>query len=631
MKPLALLLTTLRAAPALWCALVCAALLTIGTNRIIGDWYSPTLHYRHQVDAFLKGGLAVATDPSNVDMDLTYTNGGVHQVWGLGIPLWRLPFALVARLAGVKVLPDRITVVAAMALWAFQIWHVFVFANPALKRRGASSAHRRRDTVAWTLAALIILGFPSFITLLTTRPYVYEEAVLFEYIYATGLFAGLVWLWQKPALNRFLWLCLLAGFGPLVRPTLIFYGAGTGMAGLAVLLAQRGRWDGPYIARCAAGGLLAATLGLGVFFLTNWLRFGSPMEMGHRLNINPAYGAMYMTRFDSAYDRVSTWDSAKELFGFMFLTANAETPDWNFFARDFFPGQADAPRWRELYFRSYNLSYLPLLLGGLWIAARHALRSARQWKQGRRLRLTLPGLALLWAVPPLIGLTHEYLQRPILSSRYVCDYAPAFAAILLCLLRPGGRSRRRARWQAAAAVSLCLWLGLNVYWGWVWWPGPQVDVEHIQYHRPSARLPDHYELMPESASKTTRFRFRRGLSRIRYNGAGWDYATGETKPMAVFFISEPKFIELDVMANRDVNPGRPGWDSIEARVQLEPLVREKITRIPGGRRIRFRAPQQEEYRSGTQVLFVAFGPPETAGDDLSAFRLQAIRWRKPAR
>ena len=111
-------------------ALLYALAFVVGTGVIPGwgEWYSNSLHYRRQTDAFFHGELALSHRPVDVEFDQTWSNDGVHQVWGLAVPAWRFPFEVLARLCGQQAFPDRIAFAVALALWA---WFVLRTLLPA--------------------------------------------------------------------------------------------------------------------------------------------------------------------------------------------------------------------------------------------------------------------------------------------------------------------------------------------------------------------------------------------------------------------------------------------------------------------------------------------------------------------
>src|SRR5947207_641950 len=101
----------------LWLWILSAVLalnICIGTGLITGwgKWYSPSLPYRKQTEALLAGRFALSTNPADTEFDHAWAEGGVQQVWGLGVPLWRLPFEIAARAFGQPAFPDRLALAA---------------------------------------------------------------------------------------------------------------------------------------------------------------------------------------------------------------------------------------------------------------------------------------------------------------------------------------------------------------------------------------------------------------------------------------------------------------------------------------------------------------------------------------
>ena len=103
-----------------------------------------------------------------------------------------------------------------------------------------------------------------------------------------------------------------------------------------------------------------------------------------------------------------------------------------------FRGQSHTPRWRQLYFTTYDLSFLCISIGawGWWLkgimgAEENLNRRWRcRWKPG------WPGVWSLMGAGILAALF--YLRTPVISSRYLLDFAPGFAAThcgpgLLCM------------------------------------------------------------------------------------------------------------------------------------------------------------------------------------------------------
>ncbi|MGA4579409.1 glycosyltransferase family 2 protein [Limisphaera sp. VF-2] len=393
-----------------------------------GRWYSASPYYRQQVAAMLRGDLALSRDPADLSHDLCWSEGGVHQVWGLGVALWRLPFELLARAFGLPPFPDMLALAAALALtawavlsalWEFvQLWEQnagrVVPPGTALHEPHASQAPSRAVAAASAnrtsqdrtranrsgsaclflggIAAILLLFFPPFLNQLTTRFLVWEEAVTYEYLVGAGLIAGLIRVAVRPTMRRYGALCALAGFGMFVRPTLVFHGAAAVLAGafalwIAPMPAARQQSDerppGGGAKRHwflqVLGGLSIFVLGGALLYWTNQLRFGHGFEFGHKLNLQVMMGSVYATRFDHPYSSVPASEAAAELFGLLFRhkTFNG----WSWYATNLFAGQSATPRWREVASTTYDFAYLVLLLLG-WTAGALAFRSVlRRWRK----------------------------------------------------------------------------------------------------------------------------------------------------------------------------------------------------------------------------------------------------------
>jgi hypothetical protein len=86
----------------LWLGWICVVVslgICIGTGLVPGWgwWYSDNRVLWRQSQALLGGSLAIGSDPSEVEFDTAWAQGGIQQIWGLGVPLWRLPFEVAAK------------------------------------------------------------------------------------------------------------------------------------------------------------------------------------------------------------------------------------------------------------------------------------------------------------------------------------------------------------------------------------------------------------------------------------------------------------------------------------------------------------------------------------------------------
>src|SRR4051812_3778427 len=101
-------------------ALLFAALLGLAVMWITGaiprwgQWYSEQPFYRAQVYAFFHGRLALTQHVEGVTHDLAWIEGGVQQVWGLGVPLWLSIWETIGRVIHLSPFPDRLAMLFAI-------------------------------------------------------------------------------------------------------------------------------------------------------------------------------------------------------------------------------------------------------------------------------------------------------------------------------------------------------------------------------------------------------------------------------------------------------------------------------------------------------------------------------------
>src|SRR5262245_51033809 len=325
-----------------------AVLVAVGllaATRQIGGGHAPYGGYRAQVDAFLAGRLALSDAPDALAHDLAWTDRGVQQVWGLGVPAWQTPFELFGRAIGVTPFPDRV----AMAAWLAAM--VFV-----LLRGFARRAHEPWFVGPGTVVIVALL--PAFVTMMRGRIGVYEEAALYAFGASAMLLGGLARFARAPTARGYVALVALAGLGGFVRPTVWFYGLATLVVATALWLRHRGWRPG---ARAAALGVALFVAGGALLYATNARRFGDGMEFGHRLNLHSLPGNITATRFSYPFERAPLVDASVELFGGLFGRPELESKR-GFYQTGLHAGQQGTPRWREYYFTTYSLAYVPILL-----------------------------------------------------------------------------------------------------------------------------------------------------------------------------------------------------------------------------------------------------------------------------
>src|SRR5436190_13920770 len=128
-----------------------------------GKWYSPSLQYRRQTDAFLTGHFALSQSPNALENDFAWGEKGVQQVWGLGVPFWRLPFELLSRLFGQQEFPDRFALAAAILVVGYIVLRIFT-APPWVRSLGEWSTSVASNPTKIAVV-LLLLAFPPVITL----------------------------------------------------------------------------------------------------------------------------------------------------------------------------------------------------------------------------------------------------------------------------------------------------------------------------------------------------------------------------------------------------------------------------------------------------------------------------------
>jgi hypothetical protein len=591
----------------------CSAALALGISVATGlipkwgQWYSVNMAYRRQTEAMLNGSLALDKDPRTVGYDMAWASDGVQQVWGLGVPSWRLPFELVAKLFGQVGFPDRLALTTAMALLTYALLRLLVL-SPSPD--GTPYGKRHPEAVA---GALWLILFPPFLALCRTRFDVYEEAQAYSYLAGIALFALTLWFARRPNFRSYVLLAGFSGLAAFVRPTLIFYGFASLV--IAFLLTRRQgwrptrSWAGPFLF-CLGGGLL---------FLTNAYRFGSGFEFGHQLNLNVHFAMMYATRFENPVLAASLSAKITELFSILFLVRDS-LHCCDGYDPAILPGQAPVIRWRDIYFSTYDLTYLALILAAWAVSLRLVWRS-RANPSGPLAEAAIMGAWSFISAAPLFFLL--YLNYPVLSSRYMMDFAPAFAVAIWALLQFAGQLAR-TRPEARLTMSSLLFLLLGGWWGYQVFTakifpdtgGGTVDRVVVA---PSARkVPSLIEL--ESYSKDTNIdRFR-----IPFNGYGWWRPAGRTSSIVVLFLPGATRLELDLRPVEGVSVAQRDWDQIQVKIGREQLVLESTSEHADGRTLRFTRPPKS-HPSQIEVAFIRLTRPR-ASLDLSKFQLERVRW-----
>ncbi|MDX2092140.1 MAG: hypothetical protein SFX73_30020 [Kofleriaceae bacterium] len=577
-------------------ALVALGLLLATKQLGCHGAYSNHAAYRAQVDAFLDGRLALSRSPEALAHDLAWTESGVQQVWGLGVPLWQTPFEVGARAVGQGPFPDRLALAAWLVLVGFVLLRAF----------------RRREGESWWLGAgsVVIAGLlPAFVTLIRARLGVYEEAAIYAYGAAMILLGGVVILARAPTRTRYLVLLAAAGLTGLIRPTVWFYGLATAIVATWIYVQAHGRRVLPIVALGA--GLFVA--GGGALYLTNQARFGKGSEFGHRLNIHALPGNIYATRFSYPFERAGWGEATAELVGATFGRPE-QFERKGFYLTDLHVGQSEKPRWREYYFTTFSWPYLPLIVAGMVLAA-------LAWrKRGEARGDAVDRWLGVWALIGLLPLFVFYLRAPAISSRYQLDMAPAFAAWLVIAWRAGSAwLTARGKGVLGFAVLLALWataIATSHKRGRI--AADPTDREH-------ARASTAKIASPVVVPRTMPTQYVQGdpmwiatkdhEAPLYLNGIGWDVVTGRAPVAAHFFVEAPQFVEVVV---------EPADAEVRVAIGLEQLRLASTTKTDAGAVLRFELAHPLE---GLRVAFVAFGPDTEIDQAQSNTVLRSIRWR----
>ncbi len=122
----------------------------------------------------------------------------------------------------------------------------------------------------------------------------------------------------------------------------------------------------------------------------------------------------------------------------------------------------------------------------------------------------------------------------------------------------------------------------------------------------------------------------------RFDGLGRKKDTGTTQAIVTVFVHDAEFLELELEPNQslidemakkgETNFPQPDPEIIRAKVGLEYLERESITRTEYGCKIRFKGPQRKVYQSGYQVAFLAMIAKEDLPYRYTPWLLKSVRW-----
>ena len=210
------------------CGAILYAFLLLAACGVIswGSWQSGSPWFRFQTEALLRGSLALSHNPLDLTHDLCWSEGGVHQFWGLGIPLWQLPFAALAKLFGWSPFPDRIALGLFIALVAYIVLRTcfgpLLKGQPELTSAGPAGTSRCQWFIALGVVMICLFFSPG------DQPHALSDAGLrrgmaYVYFFGIPLLCGIIELARNPQ-----WWCFCSFVAWLasrfIRPTFVFYG-----------------------------------------------------------------------------------------------------------------------------------------------------------------------------------------------------------------------------------------------------------------------------------------------------------------------------------------------------------------------------------------------------------------------
>jgi hypothetical protein len=410
-----------------------------------GIWYSdgdPSQPYvLLQVRAFLAGRTALFTHPIGAGHDYNWGRGGMHQAWGLGIPLIATPFHLLGRLFGAPGFPDDARFLILYAMTTVALVRALHRASPKEPSALFASA----------AAGGAVMVFPTFVGLVTARFLVYEQTIAVGDLWDVALLAGVIALFERCTVGRLAFVCAAAGFSTAIRPPIGIYGFSTVMVGLFVA-----RRAGVSL-RGLLGGFAAYVAGTGVYLVGNILRFGDPLNAGYANSLSGPQ-VNRLTRWGLPFAKVPMTTAMKEMFMTFFImkpVTSQQGPTAEL--QPYITGE----RWREYYAPTYDRVILAAWFAALGIVLWRVV-SRRLWRRDRPLNDDLLTFVGAWGLLPSLVLFVFYSHVGNMVTRYASDLYPGFAATSLCAgMAVVDAIRKRApAWTSSAQIAIAGFIAL---------------------------------------------------------------------------------------------------------------------------------------------------------------------------
>lgn len=599
-------------------------LLSLGVVGGFGEIYPASEPYLSlQASALVGGRLALSHRIDTLAFDLAWAEGGVQQVWGLGVPAWLLTLSVASGMRDPVFFPSRIAFGVALLIVSWTVLLLVVRATKSRFRAGMIWDWRFSGVVVPAVA--IIWFFPSFTALLKSPFRVYEEVAAYGYLCAILLGILLASFCSKPAGARLLVLFLVAGVAAFVRPTIGLYGVAAVLVGTWIAIKSKLR--GWKMASSAA-----AYVGLiGLLLWTNAARFGAPLEFGHSLNVSYHCGSLYSTRFGSPFETEGLVPALRELMGGLLFDGHFNYGTW--FEKGVFHWQSDTLRWRDNYLPAIGWPMIGVAVLGN-VLALLLVRSENPIIKSTVLAL------VAYSALAAVGLAAFYLRCPVISSRYFYDlsggFAVAGATAWWCL--SGWAATKRVPIGVIAAVAgagICLYLCHRAQTA----RSREVDAVSCTREAYQQLLQRTWKagfspalVSPESTGVELKSGKLAGLLGIPFEAFGWSpNRGGEVAVCTTHFGRDIEFLELEVEPVGTERALAPSPEWIRVKVGFEHQIQERIESVAGNRlKILFSAPRNPDYRSGIQAVFVAWVPEERLADEMAPWRLHRISWKRSA-
>lgn len=551
-----------------------------------------------QARSIMDGRLALGDAVEDLDYGLAWYQGHVQQVWGLGIGLWLIPFEAVHQLLGERVRVEPAGLGAAFSLLALY-----------------SIRTGRKLAICGQIGAGIVLVWatlasPPMWTLCRATHSVFEETALYALLGSLFLLTATIRVLTTGSLWDYTLACGLAAFVPFLRPTHALYGAVT-----VALCAFHLRREGHSLIRLVAGLILVAVawVALGI---SNEVRFGKPLEFGHRLTITSPE-MTFLTRFGNPYSEANPIAATRELAGLLFRAT--DVVDGDVFSDRLVPWQVPLPRWRRLDFSGFSLAWPLICLGGIGVLlSRWGSAVERSLCIGCRGSDDGTFLAMLafWGWAVVIGLGWFYLKFPVISSRYLVDFAPGFLALVLVVAIPLSRNSPRL-----AGVLLAGWWML------------EISSAKVVPYLPKSLVPTD-SMLPSVSTRAVGWEVGRYShpqaakeTGIVGNGYGWGLESRLAQRVVIFMVDSPELVLLKL----ERVAGQPSDSAMattcRAMIDGDYLAPPVTTVENDQMTVAFAVPERFRVNVKPVVLILCFGDQFNPGRDLPTYRLIDVRWR----